>query len=58
MLRQHALLNEVASFVDEGLIRTTMTRSCGPLSAESLREAHAEVETGSMIGKLVLSGIE
>ena len=58
MLRQHALLNEVASFVDEGLITTTMTRSIGPLSAESLRTAHAEVETGSMIGKLVLSGIE
>ena len=58
MQRQHALLNEVAGLVDEGRVRTTMTRSLGPLTAESLRAAHAEVETGSMIGKLVLSGIE
>lgn len=58
MLRQHALLNEVAELVDEGVIRSTMTRPLGPLSAESLRAAHAEVETGSMIGKLVLSGID
>jgi NADPH2:quinone reductase len=57
MQKQHDLLNETARLLDEGVLRTIMTESYGPLTAENLRKAHARVETGSMIGKLVLSGI-
>jgi len=58
MIRQHELLDKVAGLVDDGVLRTTLTRSPGALNAESLRQAHAEVESGHMIGKLVLSGME
>ena len=57
MQAQHDLLRETAGLVDEGIIRTTMTEHFGPLSAENLRKAHTRIETGSMIGKLVLGGI-
>ena len=57
MVKQHDLLNEAARLLDEGVLRTNMTEYYGPLTAENLRRAHARVETGSMIGKLVLSGM-
>ncbi len=57
MQEQHNLLNKTAQLIDEGVLRTTMTEQYGPLTAENLRKAHARLETGAMIGKLVLSGI-
>ena len=57
MQAQHDLLNETARLIDEGLLKTTMAESYGPLTAENLRKAHGKIESGSMIGKLVLSGI-
>ncbi|MBR0681274.1 zinc-binding alcohol dehydrogenase family protein [Roseomonas eburnea] len=56
MIEQHHLLNAVADLVDHGRIRHTMTRNLGPMTAERLREAHAMVESGTMIGKVVLEG--
>jgi zinc-binding alcohol dehydrogenase family protein len=55
---QHELLNEAGQLLDEGVLKTTMTENYGPLTAENLRNAHGKIESGSMIGKLVLSGIE
>lgn len=57
MIAQRDLLCEAAMLVDEGVLRTTMTVDGGRLSAENLRAAHARVEAGSMIGKMVLTGI-
>jgi NADPH2:quinone reductase len=56
MEAQHDLLNEVAGLVESGTLRTTRTRSFGPLNAENLRNAHAAIETGRTIGKLTLEG--
>ncbi len=56
MIEQHHLLNAVADLVDHGRVRSTMTRNLGPMTAERLREAHALVESGTMIGKVVLEG--
>jgi len=56
MVEQHRLLAEVARLVDEGTLRTTMTENLGPLSAESLKRAHAAVESGRTRGKIVLEG--
>ena len=58
MQAQHDLLNEAGRMLDEGHLKTTMTESYGPLSAENLRRAHGRIESGSMIGKLVLSGMD
>ena len=56
MIEQHRLLNEVAGLVEAGRIRSTMTRNLGRLSAATLKQAHALVESGGMIGKVVLDG--
>src|ERR1700722_14430289 len=50
---QHRLLCEVSALVDTGVLRTTLTRSMGRMTAENLRMAHEAVESGRMIGKLV-----
>lgn len=56
MIEQHHLLDAVADLVDQGRLRHTMTRNLGPITAERLRAAHALVESGTMIGKVVLEG--
>lgn len=54
MIAQHDLLKEVATLVDAGRIRSTMTSNGGTLSPETLAAAHREQEAGKMIGKQVL----
>jgi len=57
MQAQHDILEEAARLLEDGSLRHTMKEHYGALNAESLRRAHATIETGRMIGKLVLSGI-
>jgi hypothetical protein len=42
--------------VDAGTLRTTHSRTLGRIDAATLRAAHAEIESGRTIGKLVLAG--
>ena len=56
MGEQGVLLNRVADLVDAGRIRTTHTATLGRMDAATLRQAHAQVESGRMIGKIVLAG--
>lgn len=56
MIRQHEILTAVAALVDAGRIVTTMTRRLSPIDAKTLREAHALVESGHTIGKVVVAG--
>lgn len=56
MDRQGALLGRVADLADSGAIRSTAVRALGPMSAAALREAHRLQETGSALGKTVLTG--
>jgi zinc-binding alcohol dehydrogenase family protein len=53
---QHRILEEVSALVDAGLLRTTMTRSEGPINAANLKTLHALLERGEAIGKAVLAG--
>ena len=53
---QHRLLNEVAAMVDKGTIRTTVAENFGRINAANLRRAHAQVESGTTRGKIVLEG--
>ncbi|HEY0260659.1 MAG TPA: zinc-binding alcohol dehydrogenase family protein [Lacisediminihabitans sp.] len=55
MVDQHELLDQVAFLVDAGRIVSTATTRLSPLDAERLREAHRLVESGSVIGKVVVS---
>jgi NADPH:quinone reductase-like Zn-dependent oxidoreductase len=54
LIEQHRLLNTVADLVDEGKLQTTLTQRLSPINAANLRKAHALLEAGSMIGKVVL----
>ncbi|HYI81705.1 MAG TPA: zinc-binding alcohol dehydrogenase family protein [Acetobacteraceae bacterium] len=56
MVRQHEILSEVASLVDTGGLRATIGQDFGPMNAVNLRRAHAAVEAGSTVGKIVLDG--
>ncbi len=54
MQQQYDLLTQTARMLDDGRLKTTLTENYGPLTLENLRKAHAKLESGSMIGKLVL----
>ena len=54
--KQHRLLDDVSAMVDAGAIRTTLGEHYGRISAENLARAHAALEAGQMIGKIVLEG--
>jgi zinc-binding alcohol dehydrogenase family protein len=54
--RQGAILERVADLVEAGQLRSTLQRTLSPINAAGLRQAHAELESGRMVGKLVLAG--
>ncbi|HTM62172.1 MAG TPA: zinc-binding alcohol dehydrogenase family protein [Burkholderiales bacterium] len=56
MIEQHKLLNQVADWLDSGKLRGTLKQTLSPINAANLRAAHATLESGTMIGKLVLKG--
>lgn len=56
MGEQGRLLNEVAAMVDAGRIVGTAQINAGQINAANLRRAHALVESGRTIGKIVLAG--
>lgn len=56
MACQHRILSRVASLVEAGELRTTVSETLGPITAANLREAHRRLESGRTVGKLVLAG--
>jgi NADPH2:quinone reductase len=56
MIEQHRLLNEVAELLDAGTLKCTLKETLSPINAGNLRKAHQKLESGTMIGKLVLAG--
>lgn len=57
MIRQHEILAQVATLVDQGQLVTTLKAELGPINAENIRRAHQLLESGTSIGKMVLSGM-
>lgn len=55
MIEQHRILNRVADLLDEGVLITTLTHTLHGLSAENLKQAHAQLESGTTIGKLAIA---
>lgn len=55
MIEQQRLLAATADLVDQGVLRTTVTKTITDFSAAGVREAHRDVESGRMIGKLVIT---
>jgi zinc-binding alcohol dehydrogenase family protein len=56
MEEQHRALKQMAEWIDAGRLRTTLTEKLSPINASNLRAAHARLESGKMMGKLVLAG--
>jgi NADPH:quinone reductase len=56
MIEQHKLLAYVSREIDAGRIRTTLNEVMGPINAETMRAAHALIETGTAKGKVVVEG--
>ena len=55
---QHDILNHIAKLIDNGHVKSTLTKEITPLNANNLRKAHKLVENGHMIGKVVVKGWE
>jgi zinc-binding alcohol dehydrogenase family protein len=56
MIEQHHVLDTVADLVDRGVLRTTLNERHGAIDAANLRRAHAALESGRTLGKIVLEG--
>ena len=56
MIEQHKVLNQVAEWLDGDKLRGTLKETLSPINAANLRKAHQKLESGTMIGKLVLKG--
>jgi NADPH2:quinone reductase len=52
MIEQHHILNRVSELLDENVIAHTLTETLHGLSADNLKKAHQQLESGTTIGKL------
>ena len=56
MIEQHKLLNRINDWIDGGTLKGIRRETLTPINAENLRKAHVKLESGTMIGKLVVKG--
>ncbi|MYV16038.1 zinc-binding alcohol dehydrogenase family protein [Furfurilactobacillus milii] len=55
MSSQHEILNAIANLMDQGIVKSTLTKTLSPINAANLREAHRIIETNHNIGKIVVT---
>jgi zinc-binding alcohol dehydrogenase family protein len=53
---QHQLLTDLSRLIEQGQIKTTLQQALGTINAANLRQAHALLESGKAMGKVVLAG--
>lgn len=53
-VRHHQILERITRLVDAGVLRSTMTTHLGAINAANMRRAHAIIESGRSLGKIVL----
>ena len=56
MGRQGEILDRLAELFEAGELRPTLGRTLSPINAANLAIAHAQLASGSTIGKIALSG--
>ena len=56
MGRQGEILDQLAELFDRGELRPTLARTLSPINAANLAIAHAQLASGSTIGKIALVG--
>lgn len=58
MIEQHHALNDMAKMIDAGELKTTVNEILRPINAANLKKAHAAMESGKAIGKIVLTDFQ
>ena len=58
MEKQGDILDDVSRAVDFGKVRSTANKNLGVINAANLKLAHAQLESGTTMGKVVLEGFE
>lgn len=56
MIKQHEILNQISHLIDTNALQTTVNEILSPINAENVRKAHAMLEEGRTIGKIVIEG--
>ena len=56
METQGQILSAIASLVDAGEVRTTLTERFSPINAANLKRAHQALESTTARGKIVIEG--
>jgi NADPH2:quinone reductase len=54
MIEQHHTLNKVAELLDNGTLKTTLKETLSGLTADNIKKAHQQLESGKTIGKIVI----
>ncbi|MBS1750915.1 MAG: zinc-binding alcohol dehydrogenase family protein [Bacteroidetes bacterium] len=54
MSNQHQILNKAAELLDKDVLQSTLVQTIQGLSADNLKKAHEQLESGTTIGKLVI----
>ncbi|WP_059105621.1 zinc-binding alcohol dehydrogenase family protein [Shouchella shacheensis] len=57
-IEQHQMLTRMSQLFDEGQLKHTLTKRLSPINAQTMKEAHAILEEGQMIGKLAVEGFQ
>lgn len=55
MIEQHRILNRVAALYDAGVLVSPVNQVLHGLSADTVKKAHTQLESGKTIGKLVIA---
>ncbi|MFT3949142.1 MAG: zinc-binding alcohol dehydrogenase family protein [Agriterribacter sp.] len=55
MVEQHNILNKAADLFDNGTLTSTVTTILKGLSADNLKKAHTQLESGTTVGKVVIA---
>ena len=56
VLVQHQILDAAATLIEAGTLTSTVTTRLQPINAANLKKAHALLEGGHVVGKIVLEG--
>ena len=55
MGEQGGILDDAAKLFEAGRLQTTLAETLSPINAANMRDAHAQIESGKTIGKLVIA---
>ncbi|MGX7139263.1 zinc-containing alcohol dehydrogenase [Enterococcus silesiacus] len=58
MVRQHEILNGIAQLIETNQLTPTLKKEFSPINVENMKKAHALIESGNSIGKVVLSDFQ